>query len=81
MLGAHRERARDDEEEEQGSRCRLLRKAKEASIREPQLDDEEEREARENKQWRSGFSRDDWGGGVGEGEALPRLEEGGLQPS
>ena len=40
---AQRERARDDEEEQQSSRCRLLRKAKEASIRELQLDDEEER--------------------------------------
>ena len=42
-----------------------------ARIRELKVDDEEEREARENNQWRRSFSSDDWVGGVGGGEAFP----------
>ena len=53
-------------EEEQGSRCRLLRKAKEASIREPQLDERRQAPGTDNHQWREAATRpNDWRGSGG----------------
>ena len=73
-----RERARDDDDAEQSSRCRLLGKAKEASIRELQLKEEEEREARENHQWRKpGFAGLTIGWGWGGSKASPTESGGG----
>ena len=76
LAADQRERARDDERRRGSSRCRLPGVPGEASSRELTRRREEEREARENHQWRRRPFRasDDWMGVRGK-QSFPLLRE------